>query len=438
MILGPVYRVWMAASEPDRQALGGDAMTDTTAPMTEALRPVAKADRHLSLDVLRGLGVMGILAVNAVAFGLPMPVYMSPELSPFGLAGAEASAWWVVQTFFHYKFITLFSILFGVSILLVGGERTDKARGALLRRRLGWLLVIGLLHGLLIWFGDILLLYACTGFVALLARSWTPRRLFTVSLTILLLGSALAIAPLFLLESAPAELQQKIIAEMNQPGSGVDVAAATAAMRGGLVAALGENFKSWMILQPMSVIVFIWRTGALMLLGMALFKTGFLTGKAKTWVYLLLIALGGAGLAWTGWESSMKLATDFAEPQATGRYNMAYEFASLPITLGYASLAILLIRSRAIAGLLNPVARLGQMAFTNYLTQSLIMTTIFWSGRGLGLFGEFNRVELWGCVIAIWALQLIWSPLWLSRFSMGPMEWIWRRLAYGKGLARGA
>lgn len=399
---------------------------------------LAKADRHLSLDVLRGLGVMGILAVNAVAFGLPMPVYMSPELSPFGLAGAEASAWWVVQTFFHYKFITLFSILFGVSILLVGGERTDKARGALLRRRLGWLLVIGLLHGLLIWFGDILLLYACTGFVALLARSWTPRRLFTVSLTILLLGSALAIAPLFLLESAPAELQQKIIAEMNQPGSGVDVAAATAAMRGGLVAALGENFKSWMILQPMSVIVFIWRTGALMLLGMALFKTGFLTGKAKTWVYLLLIALGGAGLAWTGWESSMKLATDFAEPQATGRYNMAYEFASLPITLGYASLAILLIRSRAIAGLLNPVARLGQMAFTNYLTQSLIMTTIFWSGRGLGLFGEFNRVELWGCVIAIWALQLIWSPLWLSRFSMGPMEWIWRRLAYGKGLARGA
>lgn len=344
----------------------------------------------------------------------------------------------MVQTFFHYKFITLFSILFGVSILLVGGERTDKARGALLRRRLGWLLVIGLLHGLLIWFGDILLLYACTGFVALLARSWTPRRLFTVSLTILLLGSALAIAPLFLLESAPAELQQKIIAEMNQPGSGVDVAAATAAMRGGLVAALGENFKSWMILQPMSVIVFIWRTGALMLLGMALFKTGFLTGKAKTWVYLLLIALGGAGLAWTGWESSMKLATDFAEPQATGRYNMAYEFASLPITLGYASLAILLIRSRAIAGLLNPVARLGQMAFTNYLTQSLIMTTIFWSGRGLGLFGEFNRVELWGCVIAIWALQLIWSPLWLSRFSMGPMEWIWRRLAYGKGLARGA
>ena len=89
-------------------------MTDTIAPTTEPLRPVAKADRHLSLDVLRGLGVMGILAVNAVAFGMPMSVYMSPELSPFGMAGAEATAWWLVQTFFHYKFVTLFSILFGV------------------------------------------------------------------------------------------------------------------------------------------------------------------------------------------------------------------------------------------------------------------------------------------------------------------------------------
>ncbi len=413
-------------------------MTDTTAPMTQALRPVAKDDRHLSLDVLRGLGVMGILAVNAIAFGLPMSIYMSPELSPFGMAGNEGLAWWVVQTFFHYKFVTLFSILFGVSILLVGGARSDKARGALLRRRLFWLLVIGLLHGLLIWYGDILLLYACTGFLALLARSWTPKRLFTVSLTVLLLGSALAVAPLILLESAPADIQKSVLAQMTQPGGAVNVASATAAMQAGLPSALGENFKSWMVLQPASLIVFIWRTAALMLLGMALFRTGFLTGKAKTWVYLLLIALGGAGVAWSGWENSMKLATAFAKPQALGRYNLAYEFASLPITLGYASLAILLIRSRVIAGLLNPVARLGQMAFTNYLTQSILMTTLFWGGRGLGLFGEFNRVELWGCVIAIWVLQLIWSPLWLSRFSMGPMEWLWRRLAYGKGLARGA
>jgi uncharacterized protein len=128
---------------------------------TQTLRPVTAGDRHMSLDVLRGLGVMGILAVNAVAFALPMDVYMTPNLSPFSMAGTEGDAWWVVQTFFHYKFVTLFSMLFGVSLLLVGGERSDKPRGALLRRRLGWLTLFGLIHGLLIWYGDILALWCC-------------------------------------------------------------------------------------------------------------------------------------------------------------------------------------------------------------------------------------------------------------------------------------
>lgn len=411
-------------------------MTDTTA--APVLRPVAAGERHLSLDILRGLGVMGILAVNAVGFAQPMSVYMSPELSPHPLVGSEANAWWVVQTFFHYKFVTLFSMLFGVSILLVGGERSDLARGALLRRRLGWLLVIGLIHGLVIWFGDILLLYACTGFLAMLARSWTPKRLFTVSLTIIVLGSVLAAVPLLLLEGAPADIQKQIVAQMAQPGGNVNVPTAIKAMQAGLVSAMTENAKSWMTLQSASLIVFVWRTGALMLLGMALFKTGFLTGKARTSVYALLIALGAAGLVWSGWENSAKLATNFAKPQAMGRFNLAYEFATLPITLGYASLAILLIRSAVVRKLLTPLSRLGQMAFTNYLTQSIIMTTIFWSGRGFGLFGELDRVQLWMCVIAIWVLQLIWSPLWLARFKMGPLEWLWRRLSYGKGLERAA
>jgi uncharacterized protein len=414
-------------------------MTDTDlSPVLRpvALKPVAKGDRHLSLDILRGLGVMGILAVNAVGFAQPMAVYVSPELSPFPLVGAEACAWWVVQTFFHYKFVTLFSMLFGVSILLVGGERSDLARSALLRRRLFWLLVIGLIHGAVIWFGDILLLYACTGFVVMRARSWPPRRLFIVSIAVLLLGSALAVAPMIALEGAPPDVQARGIAQMGQPGGDANIPAAIAEMRSGLAPAMAANLKQWATLQTASLIIFSWRTGALMLLGMALFKTGFLTGKARTWIYAVLIAVGAIGLAWAGWENSAKLANGFAKPQAVGRYNLAYEFMTLPITLGYASLAILLIRSAVVRKLLTPLARLGQMAFTNYLTQSLIMTTLFWSGRGLGLFGQLDRVQLWWCVIAIWTLQLAWSPLWLARFRMGPLEWIWRRLSYGQGLER--
>jgi len=411
-------------------------MTEADKTPGPVLRPVAKDDRHLSLDILRGLGVMGILAVNAVGFAQPMSVYISPELSPFPLVGSEAAAWWVVHTFFHYKFVTLFSMLFGVSILLVGGERSDVARSALLRRRLGWLAVIGVLHGLLIWFGDILLLYACVGFVVMRFRSWPPGRLLAVGLGVVLLGSVLAIAPYLAIENAPPDVQRDVIAQIGQPATPGGVPLAIAEMRAGLASALLHNAKDWGVLQAGSVIIFSWRTGALMMIGMALYKWGFLTGRARTRVYLALIALGAVGLAWSGWENSIKLATGFAKPQAMGRYQLGYEFLTLPITLGYASLAILLIRSAAVRVLLTPLARLGQMAFTNYLTQSIIMTTLFWSGRGLGLFGQLDRVQLWLCVIAIWTLQLIWSPLWLARFRMGPLEWIWRRLSYGKDLQR--
>lgn len=406
-------------------------MTDTN-----TLRPVAASDRHMSLDVLRGLGVMGILAVNAVAFALPMEVYMAPNLSPFPLTGAEGEAWWVVQTFFHFKFVTLFSILFGVSILLVGGERSDLARGALLRRRLAWLLVFGLAHGLLIWFGDILLLYAVAGFGVMLVRSWKPMTLFIVAMVVILIGSALAVLPMIALDYAPAATRAEVLGQMPL-GKASDVLAAIAVVKSGLAGAMSENFKDWLFLQPMSLFFVIWRTGALMMLGMALYKWGFLTGRAPAWVYGALVAFAAVGLWVTGMESREKLAIDFAQPRSNGILQLGFEFLTLPITLGYASLAILLLKLDLARRLLNPLARLGQMAFTNYITQSLIMTTIFWGGRGLGLFGDLDRVEQWMIVAAIWMLQLIWSPLWLSRFSMGPLEWVWRRLAYGKGLARG-
>ena len=401
----------------------------------QTLRPVTAADRHISLDVLRGLGVMGILAVNAVAFALPFEVYPTPNLSPYPLVGDEANAWWVVQTFFHYKFITLFSMLFGVSILLVGGARSDKPRGALLRRRLRWLAVFGLIHGLLIWYGDILLLYAITGMIVMLMRSWTPRRLFIVSLIVIVLGSIFAVLPMMALQYAPEKTQAEVAAQMVM-GTPATVAKAIAAMKAGLPSALKENLQDWMMLQSMSVIVMIWRTGALMMLGMALFKSGFLTGRAPTWVYGLLVAIGAAGLWYVGVEARAKLAIDFSGPRNNGELQLGYEFLTLPITLGYASLAILLLKLGLARKLLTPLANLGRMAFTNYLSQSLIMTTIFWSGRGLGLYGEATRVELWMIVGSIWVVQLIWSSLWLSRFSMGPLEWVWRRLAYGKGLAR--
>ncbi len=399
-----------------------------------SLRPVAAAERHLALDVLRGLGVLGILAVNIVAFAMPFEAFQSPKLSLLGFDADAQMSWWTVRTFFEFKFVTLFSMLFGVSIFLIGGERSDKARSALLRRRLFWLAVIGLIHGLVIWFGDILLHYAWAGLFMMLMRSWSARRLFWIGLTVLLLGSLFAVGPMLALEYAPAATQEEVRASMGAMGTVESARAGVEAMRSGLLPAMKENFDAWVFVQAASLLVFVFRTVALMMIGLALFKWGFLIGRAPVWVYLASVVAGGASLWAVGESANAILASGFAFPTTYGRYGAANEFLSLVITLGYASTLILLIKAAAMRTVLRPLAAVGQMAFTNYLMQSVIMTTIFWSGRGLGLFGEFDRDELWLFVLAVWALQLVWSPLWLSKFSMGPLEWVWRRLTYGKGL----
>ncbi|MDB5420661.1 MAG: hypothetical protein JWR59_608, partial [Brevundimonas sp.] len=115
--------------------------------------PVSTAQRIETLDILRGFAVLGILAVNAIAFSWPATMNAGGVAVPFSMEGANRVAVWVVEVFFHNKCRTLFSMLFGISIYLVGGERSDRARGALLRRRLLFLALFGLIHGLALWFG---------------------------------------------------------------------------------------------------------------------------------------------------------------------------------------------------------------------------------------------------------------------------------------------
>ncbi|MBW8880644.1 MAG: hypothetical protein JF615_04225, partial [Asticcacaulis sp.] len=124
-------------------------------------------ERFATLDHIRGLSILGILIVNALGFAQPFDVYVFPTHSPVPLTAADNMAWWAVETFAREKFITLFSMLFGVSLFLVG--ETHPPREPLWRtplfRRLGWLVVFGLVHGAVIWLGDVLLLYAVTGFI---------------------------------------------------------------------------------------------------------------------------------------------------------------------------------------------------------------------------------------------------------------------------------
>jgi uncharacterized protein len=401
------------------------------------LGPVQADSRIKSLDVMRGFAVLGILIVNAAFFAAPWQTSQNPLLPPLDVNEATLWSWFVMHVFFEFKCITLFSLLFGASIYLVGGERSDKDRGKVLRRRLFWLLIFGLIHALLIWFGDILVTYALTGFLVLLARSWRARTLIVVGTILYVLTVLPTVLGIMFASSMPPEaLEQMQTSQMAMKPmmfapSDEDVAAMIAAFQGDIVSVTSANANLWLTFFIFAVAGLIVRTAAVMMIGMGLFKLGFLSGRSPVWVYVLFLLLGIAALCVIAYEALQNWEAGYTFTQIMSGGALANTALSIFGSIGYAALFVLLVKAGA-RFLTEPLAAVGRMAFTNYITQSLIMTTIFWGGRGFGLYGEVDRPTLMAIVFAIWALQLIWSPLWLSRFSMGPLEWLWRRLSYAR------
>lgn len=392
--------------------------------------PVQEQSRIKTLDVMRGFAVLGILIVNAAFFAAPWQTSQNPLLPPLDITSDTLWSWFVMHVFFEFKCITLFSILFGASIYMVGGERSDKDRGRILRGRMFWLLIFGLIHALLIWYGDILVTYAITGFLVMFARSWRPHTLMIVGIILYLLS--LATLTLFSAFAAyiPAEQIEAMQSSMHSP-SPESMAEVIAAYQGGLASATMQNITTWSEFIVSALFGLILRTAGVMMIGLALFKLGFLSGRSPVWVYVVFLLLGIGATSIIGYQALLNWDAQFEFMHMMSRGTMANSALSIFGTLGYIALFVLLVKAGA-RFLTEPLAAVGRMAFTNYITQSLIMTTIFWSGRGFGLYGEVDRPTLMIIVFAVWALQLIWSPLWLSRFQMGPLEWIWRRLSYGR------
>ena len=391
------------------------------------LAPVQPRDRIYNLDVLRGWAILGILAVNVISFAWPFQLTMADTPPPGGLSQADVIGLWVTDVFFADKMRTLFTMLFGVSVFLVGGERFDEDRGKLLRRRLLWLLLIGLIHGAVFWYGDILLHYAYCGLLVMMMRSWSARRLLWVGGSITLLWGLIATAGYWGMANMPAEIAAKMQAGMPAADSAA-IQAVIDVYRSGWPAGLLANLETWATFQLVASPVLIPITVPLMLLGLGLYKSGYLSGRSPLWVYFLVLLAGGANLAafaWLGWQEAM--APEGANP-TRGLADAAGGMAPL-ISLFYATALILINRFglRALTAMFAPV---GRMAFTNYLTQTLIMMTLYYAPWGPMWFGTHSPAEMWTAVIAVWIAQLIWSPLWLSVFSMGPLEWLWRCVTY--------
>ena len=407
--------------------------------MTAATEP---PPRIVTLDVVRGVAVMGILAMNIVAFAFPGDAHFRP--TPIG-EPREVDVWtWIIGFILvDGKMRGLFSLLFGASLLLV----VEKAQAAGLdggkahRRRMLWLLLFGLLHYYFIWWGDILSMYAVIGLIAYLFRNKEARSLIKWSIGFFVLAILLALLAFgspFMLQLAasmpgadPAIVAQWESVRSQIGGSEARMAEDIALHRGGYFGIVEHKIDQW-AMPIMQSVMFGPETLAFMLLGMWSLKSGFITGawdairQRKLVTICFAIAVPAyVLLAWLVHRSGY-------EPAAAMALGMGVGTIFRPLmTLGYAGLIVMIVRRGANGPLGSRIAAAGRAAFTNYLGTSIVATFIFY-GWGLGLYGSVGRAELYLVVLGICALMLLWSKPWLDRFTYGPLEWLWRSLARGR------
>ena len=402
----------------------------TTPPDRPNAEPVAETARIDAIDVLRGFALLGILVMNVQSFAMPQAAYFNP--TAYGdLEGANLWVWLTGRMFFDQKFMTLFSMLFGAGIVLMAGRA--EARGGAGRvhyRRMGWLLVIGLLHAHLLWYGDILFTYAVCGMVVYPLRHLSPGRLVALGTTLLAIGSAPSVGAGMSLPYWPEEALSALTDEAWRPTPEV-IEAELAVYRGGWLAQLPSRSGDALALQTVLLIFWgLWRAGGLMLIGMALFKGDVFSARRSARFYAGLIAAAVAvGLPLQAYGLSL----DFARGWPVWSFFIGIQFnywPSIAVSLGYVGLVMLACRNAALHRFTRPFAAVGQTALTNYLLQTVLCTLVFY-GHGLGWFGSVDRAGQLGVVAGVWALQLVASPLWLRRFRFGPAEWAWRSLTYG-------
>lgn len=388
--------------------------------------PVTQPDRIPALDVLRGVALLGILVMNIQSFAMPLAAYVNP--TAYGdLAGANLWIWIVSHVFFDQKFMTIFSMLFGAGIVLMAA-RAGADADRLHRRRMGWLLLFGLAHAYLFWYGDILFAYAVCGLLVFMLRDRRPAFLLAVAAVLLVIGSLASVA--FGLSMTP-EQSVELAAESWQPAPEV-LARELDAYRGGVVDQLRVRAPEALTFQTLYMIFFgVWRVSGVMLIGMALYKLDVITGRRTAGAYAALAAAGFAtGLPLVVEGVRRNFAHGWSADYSMFLGTLWNYWGSIGVALGWIGLVLWVLRAGMRSTLARPLAAVGRMAFTNYILQTLICTTIFY-GHGLGLFGSVERTGQIAIVAAIWIAQLAISPWWLRRHRYGPLEWVWRRATYG-------
>lgn len=428
-------------------------MTVIAAPALEKTIPTKS--RLITLDILRGIALLGILLITMPKFALPEAflerILQQPDSPNYKMA-------YFINILFEGKMRALFSMIFGAGILLFIGEKekTGKRISGIFYSRMFWLAMFGLFHShVLLSGGDILYPYALCGMFLFFFRDAKPAWLLAGVLSLTALD--MAVDTYYYNRARTEILTYKEVRELEQKGIPLtDTQLKVKSVWGDHEKWYIHDQKSidqnielmrssyWTIAASIRETLITKQTRrapfvmmdpmALMFLGMFLFKWGFFSGQLqkKTYVWSLIVGYCiGIPLAIYSWKISARFpdALQFAEAHPYNIRIYIYPVQRILLTLGHVSLILLLIRLQVFKKLFDPIAAVGRMAFSNYIFQTILCTLIF-LGYGLGYYAQFEYYELYYIIVAIWVVQLVISPLWLKYFRFGPFEWAWRSLTY--------
>ena len=370
-------------------------------------------ERNVTLDFIRGVAILGILLLNISAFGLPKAAYLNPAW--YGkITVSDAWTWAILDLFAQVKFLTLFALLFGAGLqmLLPRGKRWIQSRLTLL-------VLLGFIHGLLFWDGDILLAYGLVGLICwrLVRDAPSVRSLFNTGILLYLAG----IGVLLLLGSISASETSRawtpdasalLYEKYWKINGGMEAVSNRVDLLSNSLLALGAQYG--------------WQLAGMMLLGAALMRSGWLKGQyslqhyRRTGVLLvvvgMLINLPAIIVQWR---------LDWAYRWCAFLLQAPRELSAPFQTIGYTALMLGFWPQLSRFKLVIAIACVGRMALSNYLLQTLICTTLFYQ---FGLFMKFDRLTLLIFIIPVWLANLLFSWIWLRFYRQGPVEWLWRQL----------
>jgi len=393
------------------------------------LAPIAAGERIEALDVLRGFALIGILLMNMEAFAGPM-VRALTGLDPT-LTGVNRLTDGLIYFFVQGKFFTLFSLLFGMgfAMMVMRAEAAGRPFARLYWRRSLALLGIGLVHALLIWSGDVLVIYALLSIPLLAFRELSARWLAWLGLAVYLAAPAMLLGIGLMSLWVPG--WDALMAQGAEHSVALEQAQEQTYASGTYAMAVAQRVRDFGFMLS-GLMVFGAMVFGMFLIGAAFMRSGAIQNpqlhvrlyQQLRWSVLalgLLAMLASFVIQPTVSPATFDFHTGLAQALAT--------MAGLLMCLGYLAWVMRGLEVPRAAHYLNWLAPAGRMALTNYLVQSIVCTLVFY-GYGLGFFEHLPRFWQVPFALGLFAVQVLYSQWWLQRFRFGPAEWLWRSITY--------